>query len=119
MCVWTRSRTQVQLSYNLLKEGQEGINDDARSGRLSTSTSDENIEAVKNMILANRRTTIREVDVDVDVGILFGSCQAIFKDVLAIKRVTGKLLNFKQKECLSGSGGRFRYTKKIITGDKL
>ena len=40
------------------------------------STADENIEAVKTMILGNRRIPVREV-VD-DVGISFGSCQAIF-----------------------------------------
>ena len=36
----TISRTQVQLWYNRFKEGREDINDDARPGRLSTSTTD-------------------------------------------------------------------------------
>ena len=31
-------RTQVQLWYNRFKEGREDVNDDARSGRRSTST---------------------------------------------------------------------------------
>ena len=39
------SRTQVQLWYNRFKEGRKDVNDDARSGRPSTSTTDENIEA--------------------------------------------------------------------------
>ena len=46
----TMSRTQVQLWYNRFKEGQEDVNDEARSGRLSLSTIDENIETVKKMI---------------------------------------------------------------------
>ena len=46
----TMSRTQVQLWYNWFKEGRECVNDDARPGRLSTSTTDENIEKVKKMI---------------------------------------------------------------------
>ena len=95
----TMSRTQVQLWYNRFKEGREDVNDDARPGRPSTSTTDENIEAVKKMILDNRRITIREVADD--VGISFGSCQAIFTDVLATKRaatkIVAKLLNFEQK----------------------
>ena len=45
----------------------------------STSTTDENIEAGKKMILDNRRITVRKVADD--VGISFSSCQAIFKDV--------------------------------------
>ena len=44
----TMSRTQVQLWYNRFMEGQEDVNEDARSGRASTSTTNENIEAVKN-----------------------------------------------------------------------
>ena len=53
------SRTQVQLWCNRFKEGREDINDDARPGRPSTSTTDENIEAVMKMILDNRRIPIR------------------------------------------------------------
>ena len=45
----TRSRTRVQLMYNLFKEGGEDVNDDARPSRPSTSATDENIEAVKQM----------------------------------------------------------------------
>ena len=41
------------------------VNDDARPGRPSTSTTDENIEAVIIMILNNRRITAREVTDDV------------------------------------------------------
>ena len=55
----TMSRTQVQLWYNRFKEGREDVNDDARPGRPSTSTTNENIEAVKKMILDNRRITIK------------------------------------------------------------
>ena len=56
----TKSIKQVQLWYNWFKEGREDVNDDVRPGRLSTLTADENIEAVKKMILDNRRITIRE-----------------------------------------------------------
>ena len=54
----TVSRTQVQLCYNRFKEDREDVNDDARPGRPSMSTADENIEAVKKMILHNHRITI-------------------------------------------------------------
>ena len=90
------SRTQIQLRYNRFKEGREHVNDDGLPGRPSTPTTDENIEAVKKMILDNRLITIREVPDD--VGISFGSCEAIFTDVLGMKRAAEKtfpkLLNF-------------------------
>ena len=87
----------MQLWYNRFKEGREDVNDDARPGGANTSTTDENIEALKKIISDNRRITIREVADD--VGISFCSCQAIFTDVLVMKRsaakIVPKLLNFE------------------------
>ena len=51
-------------------KGQD-VNGYTRLGRPITSTSDENIKAVKKMILNNPRITIREVADD--IGISFGS----------------------------------------------
>ena len=55
----TMTRTQIQLWYNRFKEGRDDVNDDARPSRPSTSTTDENTEALKKMILNNRRVAIR------------------------------------------------------------
>ena len=52
-------------------------------------TTDENIEGVKKMILDNHRITVREVADD--VGISFGSCLAIFKADLGLKRVEAEI----------------------------
>ena len=80
------------------------------------------------MILANRRITIREVADD--VGISFGSCQAIITDVLNMKRATAKivpkLLNFEQKQLCMAIAQEILMTfndnpdlfKKFITGDE-
>ena len=64
----TMSRTQVELWYNRFKEGREDVSDNACPGRPSTSTTDEIIDAVKKMILNNRRITIREVADDVVIS---------------------------------------------------
>ena len=45
---------------------------------------------MKKMILNNRRITIREVADD--VGLTFGSCQAIFMDVLGMKRTATEIV---------------------------
>ena len=58
------------------------------------------MKAVKKMILDNRRIAIREIAND--IGISFGSCQAIFTDVLGTKctaaQIVSKLLNFEYKQ---------------------
>ena len=95
----TMTRTQVQLWYIRFKENREDVNDDARPGRPCTSTTDDNIEAVNKMILNNRWITIS--DLAADVGISFGSCQAIFIHILGVKRAAAKiipkLLNFEHR----------------------
>ena len=49
----TMSRIQVQLWNNRFKGDREDVNESARPGLLSTSTTNENIEAVKKIILDN------------------------------------------------------------------
>ena len=71
------SWTQFRLWCNQFKAGREEINDNAYAGKPSILTDQENIEAVKKMILHNRWTTIREAADD--VGISPGSCQAILQ----------------------------------------
>ena len=44
----TMSRTQVQLRYKRFNAGREDVNDNARPGRSSTSTTYEKIEELKN-----------------------------------------------------------------------
>ena len=72
------------------------MNDDARPGRPSTSTTNENTQAVKKIVMENRRINIRKISED--FGILVGSFHAIFSDILGLKRVAAKfvpqLLNF-------------------------
>jgi len=96
------SKKNVYKWYKLFQDGREDANDEPRSGRPSTSTTDENVQAVKKIVLENRRITIREVAED--VGISLGSCHEIFSNVLGMSRVSAKfvpkLLNFDQNKLL-------------------
>ena len=80
------SKKNVYKWYKLLQDGREDANDEPRSGRPSTSTTDENVQAVKKIVLENRRITIREVAED--VGISLGSCHEIFSNILGMRRVS-------------------------------
>ena len=57
----TVSQKSVYKWYKLFIDGREEVNDDARPGRPSTSTTNENTEAVKKIVMENRLITIREV----------------------------------------------------------
>ncbi|UYV72424.1 hypothetical protein LAZ67_9003079 [Cordylochernes scorpioides] len=50
----TLDRSNVYRWYKMFSEGREDVNDEERAGRPSTSTTDEKINEVEKMILANR-----------------------------------------------------------------
>ncbi|UYV84034.1 hypothetical protein LAZ67_X000929 [Cordylochernes scorpioides] len=110
------------------QEGREDVNDEERAGRPSTSTTDEKINEVEKMILANRRITVREVSEDLNISI--GSCHSIFINDLVMRRVAAKfvpkLLNCDQKqhrmnianEMLDSVRDDPNLLQRVITGDK-
>ena len=71
------------------------MSDEARTDRPSISTTKENIQRVRKIILYNHRSTTREAADDVHIS--FGSYQAIFTDVLGMNKaaaqIVPKLLN--------------------------
>ena len=79
------SKTRVYEWYKRFQDGCEDFEDDERP---RTSTTNENVEKVKEMVMNDRRITIREVADD--VGISIGSCNGIFSNVLGMKRVAAK-----------------------------
>ena len=82
------------------KRGRESVEDDARSGRPRTSTSDVQIDAVRNMVLADRRVTIQHIAET--LGISFGSVQTILTGVLHMSKLSARwvprMLNEEQKQ---------------------
>ena len=119
------SKTRV---YEWYKRFQDGLEDVEYAERPSTSTTDKNVEKVKEMVMNDRRITIREVTND--VGKSIGSCHEIFSHILFKGRVAAKfvpkLLNFEQKqwrievaqESLNEVNNDAELLKRIIIGDK-
>ena len=89
------SKKRVYEWYKRFQDGRVDVEYDERPGRPSTSTTDENVEKVKEMVMNDRRITIREVADD--IGISIGSCHKIFSNVLGMKRIFYEM-NFEQKQ---------------------
>ncbi|UYV76286.1 hypothetical protein LAZ67_13003262 [Cordylochernes scorpioides] len=124
----TLDRSNVYRWYKMFSEGREDVNDEERAGRPSTSTTDEKINEVEKMILANRRITVREVAEDLNISI--GSCHSIFINDFGMRRVAAKfvpkLLNCDQKqhrmnianEMLDSVRDDPNLLQSVITGDE-
>ncbi|XP_050533350.1 protein GVQW3-like [Daktulosphaira vitifoliae] len=80
------SRTTCFEWFKRFKEGRSSTKDNERSGRPSTSKTNEIVARVREIIRNNRRLTIREVAED--VGISYGSCQKILTKELELETIS-------------------------------
>lgn len=122
------SRTRVSEWHRRFAAGRESVKDNPRPGRETTSTNEENIEKIKQLILSERRITLREIADE--CGISYGSCQSIVHDHLGMRRLAAKfvpkLLNFQQMamrrsislDMISQAEADETFLKRIITGDE-
>jgi len=122
------SKTQVYDWYKAFKNGRTDVEDLPRSGRPSTSSTDENIEVVKKTVLENRHTSIRELAQDLNIS--RESVRLILVDILGMRKVAGRLvpkeLNFMQKkhreeaslDMMERANGDPTFMERIITGDE-
>lgn len=122
------SKTRAYEWYKAFKEGREVVDDLPRSGRPSTSTTDDNIDKVKEIVMENRHASLREMAQDLDMS--HESVRTVLVDVLGMRRVAARLvpkeLNFLQKEhrkqvaedMLERANSDPTFIKRIITGDE-
>ncbi|XP_071092044.1 protein GVQW3-like [Haliotis cracherodii] len=70
------------------QRGRESLEDDARSGRPSTSTSPENIDTVHKLVMENRRITLHEREET--TGLSYGSIHNMIHGKLHMSKVCAR-----------------------------
>ena len=84
------SKTQAYEWHKMFKEGREGVEDEPHQRRPRTSTDEQHVAKIKELVLQNRRLTTREL-ADI-IGISNGSVNTILKEVLCLKKVKSRLV---------------------------
>lgn len=121
------TRKTVYKWFERFRGGCESVEDE-RSGRPSTSKTQENVERVSEIIRSNRQLTIRKISEDLNIS--YGSVQSILTTDLNMRQVTAKfvppILTEEQKqqrlsislELLERSASDSDFLRYIITGDE-
>ena len=84
------SRTQVFQWHVRFKAGRTSVDDDEYTGRPTSCTTPETIARIQEIILQDRRRTIRDIAEEVDVG--YGTCQRVLMEELGLQRVAAKFV---------------------------
>ena len=82
------SYSRVKKRAAEFKRERKSIGDNARSGRPTDATADENVEIVHNLVMCDRRRDLRSIASE--VGISFGTLQTIITDVLGTSNVSAR-----------------------------
>ncbi len=102
-------KVHVYEWHRRFRKGRMEFEDDARSGRPATATTDENVERVQQVVRANRRISIDETTSEVNSS--HGSVHTILHDHLNMHRIclrmVPKMLTAEHKEQRMTSAGEF------------
>ncbi|KAJ4429146.1 hypothetical protein ANN_26149 [Periplaneta americana] len=82
--------TQIKEWFNRFKDGRTSAESEQRCGRPQTARSAAVVERVRNLVMADRRLTVREIAEE--VGVSKDSAHAILRDDLNMNRVAAKFL---------------------------
>ena len=96
----TMSRARVFEWHRRFKQGKEDVEDDPRSGRPATSTTEENVKIVRQKVLGYRRLTVRMIANELNKN-CERVCTIITKHLRMRKmcaKMVPRLLNEEQKE---------------------
>jgi len=121
-------KTRIYEFYKAFTDGRESVKDKPRLGKPSTSSTENNINQVKEIIHHNRLSSLRDISCELQIS--HESFRSILVDIFGMRCVSAcivlKELNFLQKQyreqvsldILDHANFDPTFMKRIITGDE-
>ncbi|XP_025155138.1 putative uncharacterized protein FLJ37770 [Harpegnathos saltator] len=94
--VETVSKKCVFMWFKRFRDGKEGVEDELRSGRPSTSTAPDNIEQVRRMLADDRRLSLRMIAEDLKIS--KENVSTIVHEHLKKRKICARLIPHKLTE---------------------
>lgn len=107
------SRARTHAWHKAFKDGREDLEDEQRSGRPSTSKTDEDVDRVREFLNIDRRSSLREISEE--LNLTYYNVQQIVTETLAMRKVCAKMVpkvfTDEQKE------SRVRLSREVLESD--
>jgi len=84
----TLSKTQVKFCHKEFRRGRDAVQNTSHQRRPRTSTTPENIAAIRDLIEGARRLTV--VEIYQELGISYGSMQSIITNELQFRKISAR-----------------------------
>jgi [histone H3]-lysine36 N-dimethyltransferase SETMAR len=120
----------VKKWHKQFREGRQSVADAPRTGRPVTASTDENVETIRDILLDDRRTTLRHISAV--VGISLERADHIVTNVLQMRRVCARWVpraltddhKRQRRRCCENWLSRLQdegevFLNKIVTGDEV
>ncbi|CAH1958285.1 unnamed protein product [Acanthoscelides obtectus] len=112
---FSQQESRISRWYGEFKRGRLSLSDDPRVGAPKMAVTQENVDAVRKLIIEDRHVTYREIEASLKISKT--SIQKILHEELGVRKLVSRLIGF-QKTLDRFNSGNSKNVYSIVSGDE-